>query len=488
METTFAHIPIADIRPNPLNPRRHFDQDALAELARSIQSSGIIQPLVVYERGSEYILVCGERRYRAACIVRMELVPAIVHQKPLSDEEVLSFALVENLQRKDVDVLSEAAALRRLADDFRWTQVRLADELGVSAGYVRSRLLLTQHAEVLAEFAANRISLSQAAVLAAVRDPESRLCLLNRVCAGELTNLDALTGQAKRENMILEIRSGGRQWAALRHEVLRFDVAGLPRCAGGCPGYVRLSYDEKRRHGIDTARPGWSELCTEPGGDCFAAKAKARQAVVAAVAATAEQRPLQLGEADSILWFRYNGRVCRTCGHMVDTAEFSDGCRGKGTPVGCYCTKPGDRCYRMRTRAFVKARQLSLHSKATSQDDHRADILRQTSMGTPADGRALRKGITKRECTYLLLQLLCYAGGQERLVSFARRNGWHESMPVAFRSQVGYVRNKLLESVPEETLLATLFSEAAAAAAYAPQDIPPLRFDWARQTEVPMNP
>ena len=108
-------IAVSDIRPNPDQPRQHFDSDALDELASSMRQRGVIQPIVVRPHGKNFQIVAGERRWRAAQRARLHQIPAVVRN--LNDEETLEIAIVENVQRKDLNVIEEAEAYARLSED-----------------------------------------------------------------------------------------------------------------------------------------------------------------------------------------------------------------------------------------------------------------------------------------------------------------------------------------------------------------------------------
>ena len=109
-------IPVASIEPHPGQPRRVFHEEALVELAASIQARGVIQPIVVRPHGHRFQIVAGERRWRAAQRARLHEIPAIVRE--FSDEETLEVALIENIQRQDLNAIEEAQAYKRLVDDY----------------------------------------------------------------------------------------------------------------------------------------------------------------------------------------------------------------------------------------------------------------------------------------------------------------------------------------------------------------------------------
>jgi ParB family chromosome partitioning protein len=135
-------IPLARIRENPRQPRLRMDDDALAALAESIGQHGVIQPILVTETIDGYQLVAGERRVRAARLAGLERIPAVVRQ--LADREQLELALVENLQREDLDPIEAARAYRQLIDDFAFTQEELATRVGRARSTVANTLRLLE--------------------------------------------------------------------------------------------------------------------------------------------------------------------------------------------------------------------------------------------------------------------------------------------------------------------------------------------------------
>jgi ParB family transcriptional regulator, chromosome partitioning protein len=133
-------VPIGRVRPNPLQPRKRFDPDGLASLTASITEHGVIQPIVVTETIDGYQLVAGERRLRAAQAAGLDRIPAVIRQ--LADREQLEVALVENLQREDLDPLETADAYRQLIDEFGFSQDDLAARVGRARSTVANTLRL----------------------------------------------------------------------------------------------------------------------------------------------------------------------------------------------------------------------------------------------------------------------------------------------------------------------------------------------------------
>jgi len=134
-------VPIEQIRPNPNQPRRRFDPDDLADLAASVREKGILQPLIVRPAaGGGYEIVAGERRWRAAQKAQLHEVPALI--RDLDDTEVLEIAIIENIQRADLNAMEEASGYRQLMERFGHTQEKLAEALGKSRSHIANLLRL----------------------------------------------------------------------------------------------------------------------------------------------------------------------------------------------------------------------------------------------------------------------------------------------------------------------------------------------------------
>ena len=140
LSSRVRYIPINTVRPNPQQPRRSFDETGLRELADSIRAYGILQPLTVRDRGGFYELVAGERRLRAARIAGLREVPCLVAE--VGEEDAALLALIENLQRRDLDYMEEAAAIARLIGRYGLSQQQAADKLGKSQPAIANKLRL----------------------------------------------------------------------------------------------------------------------------------------------------------------------------------------------------------------------------------------------------------------------------------------------------------------------------------------------------------
>ncbi len=173
-------LPVAAIAPHPHQPRRHFDEEALAELGESIRSRGLIQPIVVRPLGDGYQIVAGERRWRAAQKARLHEVPALV--RDFDDVETLEVAIVENIQRQDLNAIEEAEAYKRLIHEFGHTQEALGRLVHKSRSHVANLLrLLDLPQKVRGYVASGELSMGHARALIPAEDPESlALEVINR--------------------------------------------------------------------------------------------------------------------------------------------------------------------------------------------------------------------------------------------------------------------------------------------------------------------
>jgi ParB family transcriptional regulator, chromosome partitioning protein len=180
------HIDIDLIEPSPYQPRTRFREEALEELARSIQSSGIIQPLVVRPIGTRYQLIAGERRWRAAQLAGLQSVPAIVRQVP--DELALEMTLVENIQREDLNAIEQARAFERLMAEFHATQEDVAERTGKDRTTVANAIRLLKLEPTIQDWIEEgKLTAGAGRALLAVADPQLRMRYAQRAARGGLT-------------------------------------------------------------------------------------------------------------------------------------------------------------------------------------------------------------------------------------------------------------------------------------------------------------
>ena len=179
-------VDIDQIDPSPYQPRTRFGEDGLDELARSIRSSGIVQPLIVRAIGRRYQLIAGERRWRAAQRAPLGRVPVVVRDVP--EEMALEMTLVENLQREDLNPIEQAHAFQRLTDEFNLTQEEVAARTGKDRATIANAVRLLKLEEPIQQLLEDgRLSAGHARALLAIADSPSRVELARRVARGGMT-------------------------------------------------------------------------------------------------------------------------------------------------------------------------------------------------------------------------------------------------------------------------------------------------------------
>ncbi|HEY4689793.1 MAG TPA: ParB/RepB/Spo0J family partition protein [Anaerolineae bacterium] len=182
-----SEVPIRSIAPNPHQPRAHIDEEGLRELADSIREHGLIQPLVVTRSGdSAYTLIAGERRWRAALLIGLDTVPVVI--KEAAPQQMLELALIENVQRADLNPLEEAQAYRQLIDEFGLTQEQVAQRVGKSRVAVANTLRLLKLPEsILRRLADASLSEGHARALLMLNDTTHLQRLVSQIVGGGLS-------------------------------------------------------------------------------------------------------------------------------------------------------------------------------------------------------------------------------------------------------------------------------------------------------------
>jgi ParB family chromosome partitioning protein len=185
-EAELLQLPVSQVHPNPYQPRQHFDPERLQELATSLQAQGLLQPIVVRRQQGGFELIAGERRWRAAQMAGLETIPALV--KRASNEEVLGLALLENLQREDLNPLEEARAYQRLQTEFQLRQEDVARYVGKDRSSIANALRLLKLPQVLQEdLEAGQLTMGHARALLALESEEEQLRLRDQILAAGLS-------------------------------------------------------------------------------------------------------------------------------------------------------------------------------------------------------------------------------------------------------------------------------------------------------------
>ncbi|MDT2815919.1 ParB/RepB/Spo0J family partition protein [Vagococcus carniphilus] len=184
---TVVEIPLEELRPNPYQPRKTFDEKALEELSESIKQSGVFQPIIVRQSTIKgYEIIAGERRFRASKLAGKETVPAIVRE--FDEARMMQIAVLENLQREDLSPMEEAEAYEMLMKNLKLTQVELAEQLGKSRPYIANYLRLLSLPQVVKDLVQKeQLSMGQARTLLALKETDQIIPLANRVLKEGLT-------------------------------------------------------------------------------------------------------------------------------------------------------------------------------------------------------------------------------------------------------------------------------------------------------------
>ena len=185
--SSISEIELSKIQPNPDQPRSVFEEETLEELAVSIRSLGVIQPITLKETGTDkYMIISGERRYRASLMAGLERIPAYI--KTAADENIVEMALIENIQREDLNSIEIALAYQKLIDSYGLTQEKLSERVGKKRATIANYLrLLKLPAEIQVGLKDKKIDMGHARALLPVEDPEVQLALYEQILAEGLS-------------------------------------------------------------------------------------------------------------------------------------------------------------------------------------------------------------------------------------------------------------------------------------------------------------
>ena len=183
-----VEISLKELRPNPYQPRKVFNEEALNELAASIKEHGVFQPIIVKKSIKGYEIIAGERRYRASLLAGKETIPAIV--RDFSEEKMMEVALLENLQREDLTSIEEAYAYKNMLEKLNLTQEELATKVGKSRSHITNILgLIRLPKQVQTMVADQSISMGHARILSKIEDEEKIIELANKIVEEKLSKI-----------------------------------------------------------------------------------------------------------------------------------------------------------------------------------------------------------------------------------------------------------------------------------------------------------
>lgn len=202
-----VEIPISELRVNPYQPRKYFNDDALAELAASIKEHGVFQPIIVKQSIKGYEIVAGERRFRASKMAGLEKIPAII--RAFTDEQMMEIALLENLQRENLSAIEEAIAYKNMIEQLSLTQDELARKVGKSRSHITNILgLLRLPKEVQQMVAEDKISMGHARVLSKLESDEKIIEMAHQIIDSKLPvrELEEMTSTPSVEKKVKIVR------------------------------------------------------------------------------------------------------------------------------------------------------------------------------------------------------------------------------------------------------------------------------------------
>ena len=185
VQNSIIEIKITDVEPNEKQPRRAFNDEALADLSESIKEHGVVQPIIVRKLGNNYQIIAGERRWRASRLAGKKTIPAIV--KDYSNLEVMEIALIENLQREDLNSIEEAMAYKSLIEEYSMTQEEISKQIGKSRPAIANSLRLLQLPQEIKDMiAGGKITQGHARALLAVEGEKKQLEIAERIISQQL--------------------------------------------------------------------------------------------------------------------------------------------------------------------------------------------------------------------------------------------------------------------------------------------------------------
>jgi ParB family chromosome partitioning protein len=241
-EVHYRQVPLDAIAPNPLQPRRQFDDERLAELAQSVRENGVVQPLVLRRNGGGFTIVAGERRYRAARMAGLDAAPCVIMDN-VDDVRLLELALVENIQREDLNPLELAEAYRRLIEQCGLTQAQLAQRIGRSRTAVANHLRLLTLPDSIKRFIHDgKLTEGHARAMLALDNEAQMLEMAERVVGGALTVRDAEAAGARTKRRRLRLKRSSPALAEMESHLKRLLGTSVKIIPGLKKGRIEIEY------------------------------------------------------------------------------------------------------------------------------------------------------------------------------------------------------------------------------------------------------
>ncbi len=199
-ESLIIEVQLSDIEPNPFQPRKNFDEESLQELAASIKSQGVFQPILLRKSIIGYEIISGERRFRASKIANMKSIPAIVYD--YDDAQMMEIGIIENVQREDLSVIEEAKSYQMLIENLNLTQKDISERIGKSRSHVANMLrLLKLDDEIIDMVSRGEVTMGHVKVLVNIEDKKLVLEIANKILTDKLTvrEVESLVQQVKKD-------------------------------------------------------------------------------------------------------------------------------------------------------------------------------------------------------------------------------------------------------------------------------------------------
>jgi ParB family chromosome partitioning protein len=239
----FVEVDVEDLKPNPLQPRQDFDQNAIDELALSLKETGMLQPIVVVPEDNHYKIVVGERRWRAAQKAGLQKVPAVIRK--LSEKQQIEASLVENLQREDLNPIEIASAYQKLIQELDYSQEEVAKKVGMDrasiANYIR---LLKLPPEIQRKVAEGKLSMGHARALITLENPDQQIFLSRLIIEKNLSvrDVEKMMKEKKPTASGKEIRELDPDLQALQEDFIKILGTKVSISGNSEKGVIRLYY------------------------------------------------------------------------------------------------------------------------------------------------------------------------------------------------------------------------------------------------------
>lgn len=238
----YRHVALDKIAPNPMQPRSEFDGERLSELAESLRNNGVLQPLLVKRSGQTYIIVAGERRYRAARMAELTEVPVVVIDE-VDNTRMLELALIENIHRQDLNPIETALAYRKLIDDCSLTQNDLAQRVGKSRAAITNQLRLLSLPEKIQQMLrAGQLTEGHARAVLALDGEDKMLQMAEQIISGSLSVRETESRTSRKKRGRRAVRRNSPAVAEMENNLKQILSTSVKIVPGGRKGRIEIEF------------------------------------------------------------------------------------------------------------------------------------------------------------------------------------------------------------------------------------------------------